>query len=113
MHYFFNISIDDIDFSESRYFELYIDNETEQINVRYLKGDNKIKMNTTYKIFKNIVEKNIWNNTKIYEFCFPNENENKKTKYDINMVGASIMIILSVLDGVLFVLLILYCYKKL
>ena len=112
MHYFFNIFIDDIDFSESRYFELYIDNETEQINVRYLKGDNKIKMNTTYKIFKNIVEKNIWNNTKIYEFCFPNENENKKTKYDINMVGASIMIILSVLDGVLFVLLILYCYKK-
>ena len=77
MHYFFNISIDDIDFSESRYFELYIDNETGQKNVRYLKGDNKIKMNTTYEIFKNIVKQNIWNNTKIYEFCFPNENENK------------------------------------
>lgn len=70
MHYFFNISIDDIDFSESRYFELYIDNETEQINVRYLKGDNKIKMNTTYKIFKNIVEKNIGIIQKFMNFAF-------------------------------------------
>ena len=67
-------------------------------------------MNTTYEIFKNIVKQNIWDDKNIYEFCFPTEN--KKTKYNINMVGASIMIILSVLDGVLFVLLILYCYKK-
>ena len=111
MNYYFNATIDDIDFAESRYFELYVENKT--YNIRYLKGDNIVKMDLEYEKFKNIVKNRTWSEQKISEFCYPIKKENKnETKKDINMFGASIMIILSVLDGVLIVLLILYCIKK-
>ena len=116
MNYYFNITIDDIDFAESRYFELYIDNDNEkkQYKIRYLKGDNTVKMDLEYKSFIGIVKKKIWSEQKITEFCYPikKDNKNDNKNKDINIFGASIMIILSVLDGVLIVLLILYCLKK-
>jgi len=104
-------------FAECRFLELYL-NKNNEIKVRYLKGDNDIKLDIKYEQFKNEVENNIWNKEKINNFCqFEKENEAKNTdeiikKKEINKVGAGFMIILSIIDGFLIALLILVCVQK-
>ena len=97
------------DFGESRYFELYYDkNKTwdRQFQVKYFKGIGKNKKSWQFSSFKYYIDKKAYSKKSINDFCL------KKPKYDINITGATIMVILSVLDGVLIVLLILFCAKK-
>ena len=70
----------------------------------------------TYQEFKENIENKIWDKEKIDKFCkFEKENEDKvekDKKKEINKLGASIMIILSILDGFLIALLILVCVQQ-
>lgn len=109
MSQLFNISIEYAEYAESRIFELYYDNLNKNYFVRYLKGDNDIKMNIKYNNFSDIIRNKTWKFWEITKYC---QLEEKVKNYDINLVGASLMIILSVIDGVLIVLLILFCAKK-
>ena len=112
MNYAFNKTIEYADFAESRYFELYID-DNEQYNVRYLKGDNTIKLDIGYDEFKKIVNNKAWSDEEVAKFCqFDEIQKNNQKENKINILWTSVMIILSVLDGVLLVFLILYCLKK-
>ena len=101
-------------YAESRYLELYLENN--EFKVRYLKGNDASILNMTYNEFKNKVENKIWDKDKIDNFCkFEKENGNnveKSKKKEINKFGASIMIILSILDGFLIALLILVCVQQ-
>ena len=101
-------------FAESRYLELYSQNN--ELKVRYLKGNDDIILNMTYQEFKENIENKIWDKEKIDKFCkFEKENEDnveKDKKKEINKLGASIMIILSILDGFLIALLILVCVQQ-
>lgn len=108
MNYAFNSSIEYSEFAESRYFELYYNTINDRYNVRYLKGDNITKKDTTFENFNDSIYKKYWKNKNISKFCQFEQSKN----YDINLIGASFMIFLSVLDGVLIVLLILFCAKK-
>ena len=100
-------------FAESRFLELYL-NENNETKVRYLKGNNVIVLDMNYSVFKEKIENKIWNKDKINDYCKFDEDikkdEDKNNK--INKLGASIMIILSILDGFLLAYLILVCVQK-
>ena len=102
-------------FPESRYIELYSQND-EELRVRYLKSNDEVISDMTYNDFKEKIENKIWNKEKIDNFCkFEKENENNNEngkRKEINKLGASIMIILSILDGFLIALLILVCVQQ-
>ncbi len=108
----FNLPIEYIDYADTRALELYNDTKNNDLYVKYMKGNNWYKKKMKYSYFRSIVYNNsktmnYYNVTKFCEF-----GETKGKNYDINLGGASLMIILSVLDGVLIVLLILFCAKK-
>ena len=102
-------------FPESRYIELYSQND-EELRVRYLKSNDEVISDMTYNDFKEKIENKIWDKEKIDNFCkFEKENENNNEngkRKEINKLGASIMIILSILDGFLIALLILVCVQQ-
>ena len=107
--YLYEKNMEYADFGESRYFELYYDkNKTwdQQFKVKYFKGIGKYKNSWKFSTFKYRIDSKAWSKKSINDFC------NKKPKYDINITGATIMVILSVFDGVLIVLLILFCAKQ-
>lgn len=106
----FNTSIEYAEFAESRAFELYYDSQLNDYFVRYIKGNNKIKMNMTYNDFRNVVYNKTWTFWNVTKYC--QFDQQKIENYDINLSGAGIMVVLSVLDGVLIVLLILFCARK-
>ena len=108
MNLYFYAKLEYIDFAERRSFELYHDNKKNTYQVKYLKGINVTKYNNTFKFFKEKIQDKAWSPSKLKEFCFQKD----KDKYDINIAGATIMVILSVIDGVLIVLFILFCAKK-
>jgi hypothetical protein len=77
MKYAFNTEVEYSSFAESRYFELYID-ENNEYRVRYLKGENFIKKDLTYKEFKNIINDKTWDDNKVADFCQFEKNTIKK-----------------------------------
>lgn len=114
----FGIKMNYSTFAESRIFELYID-ENNKYKVRYSRGNNDIELGKEFNEFKTTIENKIWNKEKIDNFCqFGKENKENKTniiedkKIKINILGASIMIILSIIDGFLIALLILVCVQQ-
>ena len=112
----FNKNINYSNFSESINIELYSE-QNYKYKVRYLKGYNDIIFDIDYDNFKKQIENTIWNKEKINEFCnFENENKKDIDKADkknkINKFGASVIIILSIIDGFLIAFLILICVKK-
>lgn len=110
MNLYLFVKMDYIDFAERRAFELYHNNSDNSYKINYLKGTNekKNKYSYTFKEFKEKIQEKAWSKKKINEFCFKKD----KDKYNINITGATIMVILSVFDGVLIVLFILFCAKK-
>ena len=116
-YYAFNTNIEFAEMADSRFFELYI-NANNKFKVRYLRGNSTIRFDVDYDDFKRIINEKTWNDEKVAEFCqFEIKNKSinpiviRKEKKS-NLVGKIFMVILSVLDGILIVLLILYCIKK-
>ena len=105
----FNTSIEYAEFAESRAFELFYDSYKKEYYVRYIKGDNEIKTEMTYNYFRNIVYNKTWKIGNVSKYCEMGETIKN---YNINLLGASSMTVLSVIDGVLIVLLILFCSRK-
>ena len=116
MEYAFGTSIEFCDFGESRFFELYLDEEN-IYKVRYLKGDTTEKINMDFNKFKEIINKKTWNEDKINEFCqFDNNNQEKdkpkEQKKEENTIYIVIMIILIIIIIIFFILIILIYFRK-
>ena len=107
LRYIFDIDLDTCIFADSRYFELYI-NDNGDYKVRYLKGDKTEKLNKLYDEFKNSVINEIWTNDEVLEYCKLAKNKEKKDNY----LEISIMIILVILNAVLIVFLLVFIFKK-
>ena len=116
MEYAFGTSIEFCDFGESRFFELYLDEEN-IYKVRYLKGDITEKINMDFNKFKEIINKKTWNEDKINEFCqFDNNHQekekNKEQKKEGNTLYIVIIIILIIINIIFFILIILIYFRK-
>ena len=111
-----NSSVEECNFACSRVFELY--KRGNEFFVRYLKGDNSIKFNVTYTLFRKKVLDIIWDNNKIKDYCKYEENKEKNEEKKEETVekgkGAAyhIMIILIIFDIILIIVLIAYCRHK-
>ena len=116
MKYAFNTSIEFADFADSRFFELYTTDD-KNYKVRYLKGDDTVKLDIDFDEFKNVVNNKTWSDKEVNEFCHFKENKNRdkenehgsdksKDDDDKKNVRLIILIILSVVNGVLLVTLI-------
>ena len=103
----FNIYLDTCPFADSRYFELYV-NDNGDYKVRYLKGDNTEKLNILYDDFNNKIMEKIWTNDEVLEYCKLTKNEEKKDYF----LEISIMIILVIFNAVLIVFLLVLFFKK-
>ena len=119
MNYAFNTSIEYANFSESRFFELYIEDGQSEIKVRYLTGENEIKTNITFEEFKEIISDKTWNDTKVAEFCQFEEYEKQKEKENSQKKEENesnshiiLMVILLILNILMVLILILLCIKK-
>ena len=113
----FGKEMDDCTFADSRYFELYIDEEDDEYKVRYLKGDSTIKLNVNYEEFKNIVNNITWSDEKVTEFCqiedkSKKKDNNKNNGKKLDILGISIMISLITFNAILILFLIVFYIKK-
>ena len=79
LRYVFNTKLESCGFADSRFFELYVD-DNGKYKVRYLKGDNTIKFDIDYNYFKNKINEKIWSDEKVEEYCQPKKNDIKKKK---------------------------------
>ena len=113
MYLFFNQPFINAQFAASRFFELYVE-DNNNFKVRYLKdlNDTYNILDMDYEEFKNKIEKIIWDNEKINDFCGFTEEEPEEKKVKINEVGAGFMVILSIAAGFLISLLILVCVQQ-
>ena len=112
LRYAFNSKMESCSFADSRYFELYID-DNGNYKVRYLKGDNNIKFDIAYEHFRDVSNEKTWSDEKVSEFCQFEENsdnhekkeENEKEKNEKekkkDKLGIAFMIVLIVLNAIL------------
>ena len=107
LRYVFQIDLDTCNFADSRYFELYI-NDNGDYQVRYLKGDNTIKLDIQFSEFKEKINNIIWTNEEVLEYCKLTEKE----ETDKNPMDISIMIILIIINGILIVFLVCFYFKN-
>ena len=113
----FNKEMDSCTFGDSRYFELYFDDDDNKYKVRYLKGDGTIKLTVDYNEFKDIINNRTWSDEKVGEFCQFEDNiikskNNKKEEVDKNVFGKTLMICLIVFNVILIAILIIINYRK-
>ena len=109
--------MDSCTFGDSRYFELYFDDDDNKYKVRYLKGDGTIKLTVDYTEFKDTINNRTWSDEKVGEFCQFEENinkskNNKKEEVDRNVFGKTLMICLIVFNIILIAILIFIIYRK-
>ena len=107
LRYVFDINLETCIFADSRYFELYI-NDDGEYKVRYLKGDNNIKLTIPYDEFKNSIQNVIWTNDEVSIYCNSGKKEEKKD----NSLGISIMIILIIFNVVLIIYFLIFILKN-
>ena len=111
MKYAFNTTIEFANFADSRFFELYT-NDDINYKVRYLKGDDTVKLDIDFDEFKNVVNNKTWSDEEVNKFCQFNDNKNSdneseqsneenKSNNDKKNVRLTLLIILSVVNGVL------------
>ena len=111
MKYAFNTEVEYSSFAESRYFELYID-ENNEYRVRYLKGENFIKKDLTYKEFKNIINDKTWDDNKVADFCqFEGQTIIDKKKENNTSFSLIFMISLIILN-IIILFILLFCILK-
>ena len=116
LRYAFNSKMESCSFADSRYFELYID-DNGNYKVRYLKGDNNIKLDITYEHFRDVSTEKTWSDEKVNEFCqFDGNSDNHEEKKEENekeedILAFSIMIGLIAFNAILIFLLIFISCK--
>ena len=114
MRTLFNSTIEECSFGCSRIFELYKTNN--EYYVRYLKGDDTIKLNLTYNEFVKKISENIWDWDKVNEYCGFEDKKREEKKTEENKKGKGIayhmMIVLIIFDVILIIFLIAYCRQK-
>ena len=108
LRYSFDINMDSCPFADSRFLELYI-NDNGEFKIRYLKGDNTIKLDMDYYDFKEKIMDRIWTDESIADFCgFEKNEKNVNNESDISF---SIMIILIIINVVLGIYLLVFYFK--
>jgi len=114
MRIIFNSTIEECNFGCSRLFELYKIND--EYYVRYLKGDDTIKLNLPYDVFTKNISDNIWDWNKVNEYCgfedTKNEEKKKTEKHNNKDIAFHIMIVLIIFDVILIIFLVAYCRQK-
>ena len=123
MKYAFKTEVEYATFAEARFIELY-KNETGNLGVRYLKGDNTVKFDVSYDEFKRVMNEKTWTDDQVAEFCqFPrNEDKNddgkkedgkkEEGKKSLKSVFFISMIVLGVIILVLLIILIILKIRK-
>ena len=118
MKYTFDLNVEYSTFAETRYFELFLDDEN-IAHVRYLRGDGSEKKNMTFQEFKIKIDENTWNDSKVANFCQYEYKEGEPIFYDNDLdddgkehIYVSSMVIISIINLILLVILILLCIKK-
>ena len=125
MKYAFGTEIEYSTFAESRYIELYLEEDSNIPKVRYLKGDNTVKINKTFEEFKKIMNEKTWTDQQVNKFCGFKDNSKKgeaeegeeqkkeqKIVKDNNNVSVACMIILIIVNVILLSIFILLLLKK-
>ena len=126
MKYAFNITPKYADFAETRYFELYIDNNHKEKKVRYLNGQKDIIKDMTFDKFKEIINETTWTDQHVANYCqFETNNDDKKDddkkdddkkiddkKNEDEQTIIISMIILAIINLVLILVLIVSCLQK-
>ena len=107
LRYVFKIDLNTCSFADSRYFELYID-DNGNYQVRYLKGDNTIKLNIKFSEFKQKINDIIWTKEEVLEYCKLVETED----IDKKTIEISIMIILIIINVILFIFFLCFYFNK-
>ena len=112
MKYAFKTNIEFADFADSRFFELYKD-DNGNYKVRYLKGDGTVKLDIDFDKFKSEVNDKTWSDEEVNDFCQFNENKNnekdnnkRENNNDTKNIRLVLLVILSTLNGILLVVLI-------
>ena len=114
MKYAFNIIPQYAKFAETRFFELYINNQKEK-RVRYLKGDKTTIKDMTFDEFRKAINEKTWSDEKVAEFChFEKKNDNNNNNLDDDKEQAPIIILtlLIIVNLILLLVLIVACFKK-
>ena len=74
MNYSFGTPIEFAGFSDCRFFELIVDDDG-KYKVKYIKGDNTIKLNINFDEFKKVINDKTWSDEEVADFCkFDNSN---------------------------------------
>ena len=114
MNYVFQTEIEYAEFAESRYLELYID-DNDKYKVRYLKGDTYEKKSLDFEKFKKEINDKIWTDQEVGKFC--QFEESPKETIIIKEKSSSspsfiFMIILIIINIILLLVIIMFCVKK-
>ena len=123
----FNVTAEYAELAESRFFELYID-DNNNYKVRYLKGNSdEPKLDISFDDFKEIINNKTWSDEKVAEYCEFNEKDtptdtptdtpsdsDKQKKEGASIVTASFiaMIIMIVIVVILAIILIVIVIKN-
>ena len=111
MKYAFNTEVEYSSFAESRYFELYID-ENNEYRVRYLKGENSIKKDLTYNEFKSIINDKTWDDNKVADFCQFEKKPIIDKKEDNNSTLSLVFMISLIILNIIILFILLFCALK-
>ena len=111
MKYAFNTEVEYSSFAESRYFELYID-ENNEYRVRYLKGENSIKKDLTYNEFKSIINDKTWDDNKVADFCQFEKKPIIDKKEDNNSTLSLVFMISLIILNIIILFILLFCDLK-
>lgn len=112
MKFAFNVTPEYATFAETRFFELYYENEKDiEPKVRYITGTNNVKMVKNFSDFKAKIIDKTWSVEKVAEFCkFKVEDEEDSESERHTAIAA--MVILAIINIILIIVLILLCVKK-
>ena len=114
----YNVKAEYSELAESRFFELYIDNNG-NYKVRYLKGDSdydKPKLDISFDEFKETINNSTWSDEKVAEYCKFNEKDTKqpekKSIFTAVFIAMIIMIVIVVVLVIILIVIIMKNKKK-
>ena len=124
MKYAFGTDMEYSIFAESRYFELYLDEDSNVPKVRYLRGDNYKKIDVSFEEFQRVMNEKTWTDQEVYKFCGyeytpkeekeeeKKEKEKQKMNRDNSNVAIVCTIILTIVNIILLSILIILFIKS-
>lgn len=116
MKYVFNITPKYSTFAETRFFELYYENENKnEPKVRYINGNEDEIILINFSEFKSIIENNTWTDEEVAKYChfeIKKEEDNDNNDDSEKHTAIAAMVILSIINLILILVLIIQCIKK-